>query len=318
MLVPPDPLRRFVDKRQIKQIYGANGQDNAHGYEFVDEDENINSAFGASLLRLGPARGARLALHLDRHALRGRHRRAVLQRQHRRPSVPVARARAASSRQRQRQADRGVRPPPDPLAELERPGRGGGAVHRRHRHRTATCPSTTTTRAATSTRAPPTPIHYGEPSQRPPGSTDETISELFTRFPHVIAYVAGHTHENRVQPFTARGRRRVVGHRDRGHRRLAGPAPARRADGQPRRHAVDLRHGARRRVRRRRRRRPAPRWRSTRRCWPRSAASSPTTIRRPGSGSGEGTATDQNVELLVKDPRTARTSSSSSPTRPTR
>ena len=60
------------------------------------------------------------------------------------------------------------------------------------------------------------------------------------------------------------------------------------------------------RGRQRRRRRPAPRRRSTRRCWPRSAASSPTTTRRPGNGSGEGTAEDQNVELLVEDPRTRR------------
>ena len=127
------------------------------------------------------------------------------------------------------------------------------------------------------------PIHFGEPSQRPPGTTDETLSQLLTRFPHVIAYVAGHTHENRIAAVHPRRRRSVVGHRDLGHRRLAGAAPHDRGDGQPRRHAVDLRHGARRRVRQpgagaRRRRR-----RSTRRCWPRSAASSPTTTRRPAS-----------------------------------
>ena len=133
MLVPPDPLRRFVDKRQIKAEYAANGADDAHGYEFVDADENTELERLGLLLRLGPARGAGLPLHLDRHPLRGRHRRAVLERQHRRPAVPVARARAGVAAGR-RQADRGLRPPPDPVAQLERRRRGGGRLHRRHPH----------------------------------------------------------------------------------------------------------------------------------------------------------------------------------------
>ena len=182
MLVPPDPLRRFVDKQQIKQIYADNGAGQRARLRLRRRGRGRQLRRRRLVLRLGPARGAGHAVHLDRHALRGRRRRAVLQRQHRRPAVPVARARARV-RAGHRQARGGVRAPPDPLAELERPGRGGGAVHRRARTRTATCPSTTTARAATSTRARPTPIHYGEPSQRPPGNTDETLSELLDPLP---------------------------------------------------------------------------------------------------------------------------------------
>ena len=54
MLVPPDPLRRFVDKRQLKAEYGANGASDSHGFDFVDEDENINSNFAASYYAWDP------------------------------------------------------------------------------------------------------------------------------------------------------------------------------------------------------------------------------------------------------------------------
>jgi hypothetical protein len=46
-----------------------------------------------------------------------------------------------------------------------------------------------------------TPVHLGQPSQRPPGDTTETVSELLLRYPHVIAFVAGHSHVNQVLPF---------------------------------------------------------------------------------------------------------------------
>jgi hypothetical protein len=44
-------------------------------------------------------------------------------------------------------------------------------------------------------------VHLGEPSQRPPGDTTETLSELLLRYPHVIAFVAGHSHVNQVLPY---------------------------------------------------------------------------------------------------------------------
>jgi Ca2+-binding RTX toxin-like protein len=44
-----------------------------------------------------------------------------------------------------------------------------------------------------------TPIHLGD--EQPPG-TGETFVELLDRFPNVIAYVPGHTHEHRLTPFT--------------------------------------------------------------------------------------------------------------------
>ena len=230
-----------------RPMYAANGESDAHGYGFVDEDENINSSFSAELLRLGSARGARLPLHLDRHALGGRHRRAVVEREHRRSSVPVARARAGV-RLRRRQADRRLRPPPGPLADLERAGRGRGTVHAASTTRTATSPSTTTTRAATSTRAPRRRSTSASPASARPAAPTRRCRELLTRFPHVIAYVAGHTHENRIQPFTRAGGGVWWGIETSATADWPVQHRTGRGDGQPRRHAVDLRHGARRRV----------------------------------------------------------------------
>ena len=50
---------------QIKALYGANGQDNAHGFGFVDPAENAASNGSASYYAWDPPAGARLPLHLD-------------------------------------------------------------------------------------------------------------------------------------------------------------------------------------------------------------------------------------------------------------
>jgi hypothetical protein len=47
-----------------------------------------------------------------------------------------------------------------------------------------------------------TPIHLGLPSDRNPGDTTETVSDLLLRYPHVIAFVAGHSHVNQVLPYS--------------------------------------------------------------------------------------------------------------------
>jgi uncharacterized repeat protein (TIGR01451 family) len=203
MLVPPDPLRRFVDKKQIKQIYDENGQDDGHGYDFVDEDENINSAFGASYYAWDPpeAPGMRYI------------------------SIDTLSEGGITGESSSGNID-------DPQFQwLERElefATGSDKLivvfgHHPIRSLTSNAPDEA---AGPCTGVPDshgdvpehdlnpgcdidprasTPIHYGEPGQRPPGSEDETLSQLFNRFPHVLTYIAGHTHENRVQPFTRAG-----------------------------------------------------------------------------------------------------------------
>ncbi len=54
MLVPPDPMRRFVSKQQTKAILGANNVANDHGFDFVDPQQNQASNGSASYYAWNP------------------------------------------------------------------------------------------------------------------------------------------------------------------------------------------------------------------------------------------------------------------------
>ena len=175
MLVPPDPLRRFVDRPQIKAVIGANDVDNDHGFGFVSAAENTASDGTASYYAWDPPADPRLPLHQHRHQLRGRpdgggRRLGLVQRQHRRSSVPVAEA-GARRRPGRRQADRPLRAPPGAQHGHGDRRRAGGASAGMHRCRTIpteTRPSTTPTRAATATRGSrPRSTSARTPSRRP-------------------------------------------------------------------------------------------------------------------------------------------------------
>jgi hypothetical protein len=45
------------------------------------------------------------------------------------------------------------------------------------------------------------PLHMGEPSQRAEGDETQTLTELVNQYPYLIAYVSGHTHDNNVTAF---------------------------------------------------------------------------------------------------------------------
>ena len=236
-LVPPDPRRQSSATPVQGALRAAHAsQADGHGFGFVDPAETRPRT-----ARPATTRGARAraSLHRAGHRLRGRRRRD-------RPRTATSTTRsstgwsAAPGRDRPRTAGRAVRPPRDQQPHHKCRTRRA-AVHR-HRRRPRARPEP----GLRPRPARLAPIHLGEPSQRPPGDTTETLSELLLRYPHVIAYVAGHTHVNQVLPYPAAERqRRLLEHRDRRRGRLALAEPPARGDGQPRRHAVDLRHDPR-------------------------------------------------------------------------
>ena len=57
--VPPDPRRRFVDRAELKGIYAAGSQRDAHGFGFVDPAQNGASAGSASYYAWTPKPGLR-------------------------------------------------------------------------------------------------------------------------------------------------------------------------------------------------------------------------------------------------------------------
>jgi len=57
--VPPDERRRFVDRVELKRIYGAGSQADDHGFGFVDPVQNGDSGFTASYYAWDPKPGLR-------------------------------------------------------------------------------------------------------------------------------------------------------------------------------------------------------------------------------------------------------------------
>jgi uncharacterized repeat protein (TIGR01451 family) len=203
MIVPPDPLRRLVDRRQIKALYGEHGVDNAHGYGFVDPAENAASNGFASYYAWDPpeAPGFRF-ISLDTMSEGG----VVAESSSGNIDDPqfqwLKREIASAEAAGKLIMLWGHHPVRSLTARVsdETPGPCDGVNAQwgdnpEHNHNPG-CDGDLRSS---------TPIHLGQPSQRPPGDTTQTLVELLDGHPSVIAYVGGHTHTNRVTPFTRTG-----------------------------------------------------------------------------------------------------------------
>lgn len=191
MLVPPDPLRRFVDKRQIKQIYGENGVDDAHGYDFVDPAEDAASNGSASYYAWDPPQAPGLRfISIDTLSEGG--------------VVGVSSSGNIDDPQFQwlkRELDRatardqlivlfGHHPVRSLTAEVADEAAGPCTPPDRQWGDT---PEHNHNPGCDQDSRPSAPIHLGNDS-----STSQSFVELLGNYSHVIAYVAGHTHDNKV------------------------------------------------------------------------------------------------------------------------
>jgi hypothetical protein len=197
-LVPPDQQRQFVSTAQYKALHGPPyaSQQDGHGFGFVDPAENAASNGAAAYYAWSPKPGFRF-ISLN----------------------TVGEGGVVSDRSSDGNVD-------DPQWRwLERELQGATTrnelivVFGHHAINSLTNnepdesgpPCTGTNDGHGHDQNPgcdldpriSTPLHLGQPSQRPQGDTTETVSELLLRYPHVIAFVAGHSHVNQVLPFAS-------------------------------------------------------------------------------------------------------------------
>ena len=190
--VPPDERRRLVDRVELKRIYGAGNQSDAHGFDFVDPAQNAASGFSASYYAWDPKPGLRfIALDTvsEGGAVLGSSQGNVDEPQFRWLEAELARARA----ERKVVVLFGhhpirmlVSPTPDEVARpcsgrysaAEGPYAGQADRHGHDRH-----PGCDLDPRDSS------PIHLGG-----------ELAELMAANEQVVAYFSGHAHANRVNP----------------------------------------------------------------------------------------------------------------------
>jgi 3',5'-cyclic AMP phosphodiesterase CpdA len=207
MLVPPDELRQFVSKLQIKTIFGASDPVEQHGFGFVDPEENENSDGSASYYTWDPpqAPGFRF-ISIDTNSEGG-----VVGESSINPVAPGS-------------SDGNIDDPQFEwlTRELDKAQLAGKLIVLFGHHPVRSMESVIPDEAAAPCSgndehghdANPgcdldprdsQPLHFGDPEVAPPTNDEQTFTELLAKYPNVLGYVAGHTHENKVLPFEKEG-----------------------------------------------------------------------------------------------------------------
>jgi hypothetical protein len=227
MLVPPDPARRYVNRPQIRQIYAGNDRDNAHGYGFVDADQLkascpvdkitacMNDTTGATARTEGAASyyawdpseapGFRF-ISLDTVAEGGQTAegaRAVCGTADGNIDDPQFQwLKGELDRATQRNqliVIFGHHPVRSMCADI--PDENAQPCTTRHSHVDENgdpdVPQHHRDPGCDLDPRPSTPLHLGVDPQ--PGDPRQSFTELLSNYSHVIAYVSGHTHQNAVR-----------------------------------------------------------------------------------------------------------------------
>ena len=186
MYVPPDPARRFVSKQQYKEVFQSGTQADGHGFDYVDPAELAASNGAAGYYSFEPVPGLRL-IALD--------------------TVSEGGALQASAE--------GNLDHPQFLwleEELKKATEANELVMLYSHHAPASfqsapipdenAPDCTTTDPHGHDVNPGCDV---DPRASTPIHLEGDMVNLLHQYPHVIAWVAGHSHEHRVQAYPAPG-----------------------------------------------------------------------------------------------------------------
>jgi Ca2+-binding RTX toxin-like protein len=219
MLVPPDPRRQLVSKPQIKQIYGATAEgpgDDDHGFAHVDQAENAASNGSASYYAWNPTQtpGMRF-ISIDTNSEGGQTAESFVPGQ---PDTPGSsngnlddpqfqwlKRELRAAWQRNRMVVIFGHHPVRSMNTQVRDEQAAPCTGLPDEHEHDLNPGCDLD-PRPSDDDPATPgigcIHNGTDAQNttcPAGH--ESFVELIDRFPNVLAYIPGHTHEHRLTPF---------------------------------------------------------------------------------------------------------------------
>jgi hypothetical protein len=212
MPVPPDnpsadvtdPGRAFVDRVELKKIYAAGTQRDAHGFAFVDRAELEASGQAATYYAWDARPGMRF-ISIDTVSEGG-----------------VTAEGAPASAPAHGSAEGNIDDPQ--FRWLERELQAASAADKLivvfgHHPVRSLIATAVDELAAPCTGRYDAALRYGgqtdehghdpnpgcdlDPRPSTPLHHGDDLAELLTKYPHVIAYVAGHTHENKVLPFPA-------------------------------------------------------------------------------------------------------------------
>jgi metallophosphoesterase (TIGR03767 family) len=175
IVVPPDPARRFADRPTYKALHATGRQTDAHGFGLVDDDELAASRGAASYYAFSPRRGVRL-IAID----------------------TVAEGDRLSS-------TGNIDDPQFRWLERELKAVTGRdeliVVYGHHPISSLTNPAFDEDAGSCAQRLVFGPGCDLDPRASRPLHRGADLQALLLAHPHVVAFVAGHTHENRITAF---------------------------------------------------------------------------------------------------------------------
>jgi hypothetical protein len=192
MLVPPDPRRQFVSKAQYKALHATHRQRDAHGFGLVDRAQLAASNGAAGYYSWSPRRGIRF-IGLDTVSEGG-------------VTGPSADGNIDDPQFRWLQG------------ELKRATRRDELVilfsHHAIASLTADVPDESAAPCTGQQRPPPDAGTGGhdrnpgcdvDPRDSRPIHLGADVTSLVHSYPHVVAWIAGHSHRNSIEPLTKAG-----------------------------------------------------------------------------------------------------------------